>query len=239
MLRTFVVVAAAIVSVVILWIVLVQPGGDNRAPDAARSDDAVATAPPARLRQQSDDALRPQVPAAKEEAPEEGDATAEMDFAAAPQLSWEGVDLDAVRAAMPDNLYWKMSSPTQDEAVIAERAAERDRWNVEYGKVLSGTGTAAEVRAYYDHRAKLFGDYVEFTSYLLDHYEATLPAQDVRMLKLARGLSLARLEEMPRKVEESLERQRAQAEARAAWLADQEAFGDDAPAGKGEDDAVP
>ena len=138
--------------------------------------------------------------------------------------SWEGVDLDEVRKALPDNLYWQLAAPTQDPKLLEWRDAEHDRWNVEYGKVLSGTGTEDEVRAYYDHRARVSGDYVEFATYLLDHYGGQLPEQDVGLLKLARQLHLARLEEIPRKVEEALDHQRAQAAARAAWLADQAQF---------------
>ncbi len=138
--------------------------------------------------------------------------------------AWSAVDLDAVRRAMPDNLYFKMSAPTKDEAVIAARQAERAHWNVEYGKVLSGTGSEDEIRNYYDHRAQLSTDYVEFTTYLLDHYRDQLPERDVSLLELARRLHLARIEEIPRQVEEALARKHKQDEARAAWLADQAKF---------------
>jgi hypothetical protein len=148
--------------------------------------------------------------------------------------TWDAVDMDAVRDAMPDNLYWKVAVPCEDPRVLEERDAERARWNVEYGKILSGTGTEEEIRAYYDHRARLSGDYVEFTSYLLDHYGTQLPERDVGLLQLARRLHLARLEEIPRKVEEALERKRAQDAAREAWLADQRDFGSAAPDGDAE-----
>jgi hypothetical protein len=139
--------------------------------------------------------------------------------------SWQNVDLDEVRKALPDNLYWQLSAPTKDPQVVEWREAERDRWNTEYGKVLSGTGSEEEIRAYYDYRARLSSDYVEFATYLLDHYGDQLPDQDVGLLKLARRLHLARLEEIPRKVEEALERKHQQDAAREAWLADQAEFG--------------
>jgi hypothetical protein len=144
--------------------------------------------------------------------------------------TWEGVDLAKVREAMPDNLYWKLSEPTKDERIIEEREAERDRWNVEYGKILSGNASEDEIRAYYDRRSQLSGDYIEFATYLLDHYGDTLPERDVGMLTLARRLNQARLEEIPRKLEEAFERKRQQDEARAAWLADQAAFEGGQPA---------
>jgi hypothetical protein len=139
--------------------------------------------------------------------------------------AWAAVDMEEVRKAMPDNLYWKLSVPTKDPQVLAEREAERARWNVEYGKILSGTASEDEIRAYYDNRARLSGDYIEFVTYLLDHYEGTLPERDVSMLKLALRLHRARLEEIPRKVEEALERKWEQDAAREAWLKDQATFG--------------
>ena len=147
------------------------------------------------------------------------DAPAEM------PKSLGNVDLEEVRKQMPDNLYWKMSSPTHDPQVQAERDAERARWNDEYGKVLSGTATEDEIRAYYDRRARLSGDYIEFATYLVDHYNDQISDQDLELLHLAIRLHRARLEEIPRKVEEAFERKRQQDAARAAWLADQADFG--------------
>ncbi len=139
--------------------------------------------------------------------------------------AWAAVDLDEVRRAMPDNVYFKLSAPTKDEEILAQRDAERSRWNTEYGKILSGTATDEEIRAYYDQRARLASDYMEFTTYLLDHYRDTLPERDVGLLELARRLNAARLQEISRQVEESFERKRQQDEARAAWLADEAEFG--------------
>lgn len=137
--------------------------------------------------------------------------------------AWSAVDMEEVRQAMPDNLYWKLSVPTKDPRILEEREAERARRNVEYGKILSGTGTEDEIRAYYDLRARISGDYIEFATYLLDHY--SLPERDAGLLKLALRLHRARLEEIPRKIEEAFERKRAQDAAREAWLADQATFG--------------
>lgn len=137
------------------------------------------------------------------------------------------VDLEEVRKAMPDNSYWKYSAPTRDPQVLQEREAERERWNADYGKVLSGTGTEDEIRAYYDHRARLFGDYNEFASYLLDHHKENLSEQDQGLLNLAVRLNRTRLEEVPRKVEEAFARKHQQDAAREAWLADQANYGGD------------
>ena len=150
--------------------------------------------------------------------------------------AWAKVDLEEVRRAMPDNRYWQMSAPTKDEAEIERRERERDRWNEEYGKVLSGTGSEQEIRDYYDERARLSGDYVEFTTYLLDHYGNVLTERDVSLLQLARRLHLARLEEIPRSLETALERKGQQDEARARWQADERAFNADDTAPPPSDD---
>jgi hypothetical protein len=96
--------------------------------------------------------------------------------------------------------------------------------------MLSGTGSEAEIRAYFDQRARLSGDYVEFITYLLDHHQATLPERDVGLLQLARRLHLARLEEIPRRMDEALQRKREQDEARARWRAEEDAFRAGGPA---------
>lgn len=165
-----------------------------------------------------------EAPPGESVSPEDPEATGEDMYSDPLAEAWSNVDLEAVRRAMPDNLYFKLSAPTKDEAVLEERAAERARWNVEYGKMLSGTATEEEIRSYYDQQVRLSGDYVEFTTYLLDHHRETLPERDVGLLELARRLHLARLEEIPRKVEETRERKREQDEARAAWLADEAEF---------------
>jgi hypothetical protein len=178
--------------------------------------------PPVRVPPQLPDAEAPA------QATEEGDFT--EDLVPAPDsdaiaAAWSVVDLEELRKALPDNVYFELSAPTNDPDLIAERQAERERWNVEYGKILSGTGTEKEIRDYYDQRALLSTDYVEFTTYLLDHYTNELPERDVGLLQLARRLHLARLEEIPRKVEEALERKREQDAVREAWLADEARFG--------------
>jgi hypothetical protein len=137
---------------------------------------------------------------------------------------WASVDLEAVRAAMPDNIYWEMSAPTRDPDVLRQREETRRRWNDEYGKVLSNTATEQEIRAYYAHRDRLASDYVELITHLLENYGRSLSLRDVGLLKVAAELNLARLEEIPRQLAEALERRQAHEAARQAWLRDQAAF---------------
>ena len=147
------------------------------------------------------------------------------DFARA--SAWASVDLDAVREAMPNNIYWQLAVPTTDAALLREREEIRAYWNTQYGKVLANTGSVEEVDAYFDHRRRLSADYVEFTSYLLDHYGDVLHERDVGMLELARELHMAQLEELPRRHAEALERRESHAAAREAWLRDQARFESD------------
>jgi hypothetical protein len=139
-------------------------------------------------------------------------------------LRWSAVDLDAVRDALPDNLYWEMSAPTSDPAEMARREEERARWNREYGKVLSGTATDQEIDAYFALRRTISEDAIAFSDHLLDHYGDVLPERDVGLLELARRLHRARLEEMPRRMADARERKREQDRLREAWLADEAAF---------------
>jgi len=141
--------------------------------------------------------------------------------------AWAAVDLEEVRRALPDNVYWDSALPTDDPRILEERDAERERWNDEFGKVQSGTATEEEIEAYFDHRHRFSSDYVEFTKYLLTHYGSELPPNDVALLELAQRMHLARLVEMPRRLEEAYARKRQQDEAREAWLEGEAEFADD------------
>lgn len=201
----------------------------GRAPVAAPAAEAASGAPP--------HPSAPVRPAPTPPADDEAASDPLDDFARA--SAWASVDLDAVRDAMPNNLYWQLAAPTTDAALLREREEIRAYWNEQYGKVLSNTGSAEEVDAYFAHRRRLSADYVEFSSYLLDHYGDVLHERDVAMLELARELHLARLEELPRRHAEALERREAHAAAREAWLRDQARFeSDDAATDAPDDDPM-
>jgi len=137
------------------------------------------------------------------------------------------VDLEEVRAALPDNLYWQSAAPTDDPAVLEEREREKAFRNEQYGKILSGTGTDAEILAYYDQRMRASTDYVQFADYLLEHYGSDLSDQDQTLLHVAKRLHLARLEEIPRRLQEARERRAVQDEARRKWLEEEQEFRSD------------
>lgn len=156
------------------------------------------------------------------DAPAIGDALPELRDP--PRGAWQHVDMEALQRTIPKNVYWAIAMPTKDEALIEWRREERTRWNVEYGKVLSGTGTEAEVNGYYAYRQRLSNDYVEFAGYVLAHYGDKLSGQDKALLNLAMDMHMVRLEEIPRQLAEAQERRRQHEEARRVWLAEQRAF---------------
>jgi hypothetical protein len=127
-------VGAGLAAALVLWR---GPGAaPPRGPAAAPAPPAAAQAPAA-----------PSAPAAPPPAaalPGEPSDPAELGTDA-----FGGIDLEEVRAQLPDNLYWQTSAPTQDGRLLREREEEKARWNELYGKVLSGTGTEEEIRAFY------------------------------------------------------------------------------------------
>jgi hypothetical protein len=161
--------------------------------------------------------------ARKDRAAEPADPLAEEPV---PHGTWDALDMDAVRAAMPNNVYWAMAAPTKDPDLLKWREEERARWNVEYGKVLSNTATAEEIDAYFAERKRLSDDYLEFVVHVLTNYSGAIPREGVSMLKLAGELHAARLEEMPRQQAEAHARREAHEAARRAWLEEQKAFQD-------------
>jgi hypothetical protein len=207
--------AAAVAAIAAVAILRTPPAQQQQQPPLAAS-----TPPP--VAAQRPPAGPPSVAAASPAVP-----TPEGDAAPFDPRTWDAVDLNAVRHALPGNLYWESGFPTEDLRVQREREEQAAFWNVQYGKVLSGTGTDEEIRAYFAHRQRLSSDYAELATYVLDHHEKSLPERDIALLELARRLHLARLEEIPRRLEEGYARKRAQDEARAAWLADEAAFGEE------------
>ena len=80
------------------------------------------------------------------------------------------VDLARLRAELPGNLYWTDHAPTNDPDVLRRREADAAAWNVLQGKVLSGTATDVEIRAWFDHRRQVSADAIAFAERMLaDH----------------------------------------------------------------------
>lgn len=199
------------------WLAPLRP--DPAEPPQATAD--VAAAPPVAAPAPGPVGAEP--PAEEESGPTREPRPPEL-LEADPETHFESIDLEAAREALPDNLYWEHAAPTQDPRLLGDRERAKTYWNEQYGKVLSGTGTEEEVRAYYDHRMRMSSDYVRFVDWVLEHQGDSLSDQDLGLLHLARRLHLARLQEVPRKLQEALDRKAQQDAAREAWLAEQREF---------------
>ena len=162
-------------------------------------------------------------------APSEPEAEAERELH--PPLLPEGgmeepvasatIDLEAARKALPDNLYWETAAPTQDPRLLGDRERAKTYWNVQFGKVLAGDATEEEIKAFFDHRMQVSSDSVRFVDWVIEHQGEQLSDQDLGLLHVAKRLHLARLEEIPRRMQEAFERKTKQDAAREAWLADE------------------
>ena len=124
----------------------------------------------------------------------------------------------------PKNLYWELASPTSDELVLEQRKETRNYWEKEYGKVLSGTASKAEVDSYYSYQQSLIKDYLTITQDLLNNYSSDLPEQDLRLLNLAKNMQQSKLNDIPGHWKNSLEKSNRHEDQRQQWLTDKEGY---------------
>ncbi|QSQ24193.1 hypothetical protein JY651_04265 [Pyxidicoccus parkwayensis] len=127
------------------------------------------------------------------------------------------VDLKALRAKLPDNLYWTVAAPTEDPQVLKQRDEDSRRWNDVYGKVLSGTATEEEIRQYYSHRRQVSEDMMAFANTVLADYGDRLPEQERGLYELSVDMHRTRLAELPRQEQEAFARRQEQERRREAW----------------------
>ncbi len=223
--RRTVALAALAVACAVAWLWLER---EPAAPEQSPAPIEVAEAPAS------------EAPAASEAAPEpelHPPLVPEGEGALDEPPPFASIDLEAVRAALPDNLYWETAAPTQDPRLLGDRERAKAHWNDQYGKILSGTGTEEEIKAFFDHRMRLSSDSVRFVDWVIEHQGDELSEQDLSLLHVAKRLHLARLEEVPRRMQEALDRKAKQDAAREAWLAEQREFeGEGAEAPPGPDD---
>ena len=84
--------------------------------------------------------------------------------------SFASIDLEArPRGAPRRPLLGEPPPPTQDPRLLGDRERAETRWNDQYGKVLSGTGTEEEIKAFFDHRMQLSSDSVRFVDWVIEH----------------------------------------------------------------------
>ncbi len=217
-------VATAIVLLLAAGIAMWTNAGRRR-PPAANPPPPASAEPSAQAASPSSPPTHVAKPESTDEDPSQIDPLGALSEGQGP---WGLVDMDQMRAALPDNSYWTMSYPTEDPDLLRWRQEERERWNTEYGKVLANQASDEEIDAYYARREKISRDYAEFAGLLLTKYSTTIAKQDAGLLKVALELNLARLEEIPRRAAEAHQRHAAFDAARRAWLEEQKAFAGDA-----------
>ncbi|MBE4748393.1 hypothetical protein G4177_09455 [Corallococcus sp. ZKHCc1 1396] len=127
------------------------------------------------------------------------------------------VDLEALRAKLPDNLYWETGVPTTEPAELRRRAEVEAKWNTLFGRVQSNEATVEEVQQHFEHRRKVSEDAITFATTMLADYGDKLPTQDKGLLELSVRLHRARLAEIPRQQEDALARREAHAQRQREW----------------------
>lgn len=171
----------------LLWYVVAGSSGPEKGTVAAQAQ------PPDRAPGDSARLARPEPPALPVEATN----------------SASPVDLDELRRRLPDNLYWALGAPTDDEAVLGKRREHDRESNELYGKVLSTTATEEEIRRYYEDRRRVSEDYMQFAARVLADYGSQLPEEQRGMYELSIELHRARLAQIPRDRDDALARLRA------------------------------
>lgn len=116
------------------------------------------------------------------------------------------VDLNALRARLPDNRFWQLGAPTSDPAVAKQRAARAERDNAALGRVVSGEASADEVRAYYAERRAISRDYLQLAEIVLAEKGEALPPRDRGAFELSANLHRARLQQIDRDEADALAR---------------------------------
>lgn len=132
------------------------------------------------------------------------------------------LDLEALRAKLPDNLYWELGAPTKDPELLRKREEETRKWNEVFGRVQSGDATESEIRGYYDRRRRVSEDLLQFATTVLAEQGDQLPERDKGLYELSINMHRTRLSEYSRQEEESLAHRRAAEQRREQWRQSQQ-----------------
>ncbi|TNC80402.1 MAG: hypothetical protein C9356_14180 [Oleiphilus sp.] len=139
-------------------------------------------------------------------------------------LAWAKVDLQAIRDEIPNNSYWELAAPTQDEALKQHRKEVKEYWRARENKISANLATEEEIREYFARQDKISNDYVEFSTILLNKHGSDLPETDYGMQNLGRKLHLARLQDIPGQLARALENRENFLSRKSEWLADKDAY---------------
>jgi hypothetical protein len=116
------------------------------------------------------------------------------------------VNLDALRARLPENRYWTLGAPTSDPTVARARAQRAERDNVVFGRIQSGEARPDEIRAYYAERRAISRDYLQVAELVLAEQGDALPERDRGMFELSVTMHRARLLQIERDEADALAR---------------------------------
>ena len=121
------------------------------------------------------------------------------------------LDLEDLRARLPDNRYWELGAPTSDPAIARARAERAQRDNALFGRTQTGEATEPEIRAYYAEQRRVSQDYLQLSLLVLSEKSAQLPERDRGLFELSVQLHRARLTQIERDLSDALARRRARA----------------------------
>jgi len=141
-----------------------------------------------------------------------------------PAVAWAKVDLEALKADMPNNLYWVLAAPTKDEQVLAERREIKEYWDKQRAQINANRASEKQIRDYFQHREQVTTDYIEFATSLLNRYHDVLPEEAYSFQVFARNLNLVLLQELPKKLNNALESRKKFIAQREEWLQDKQAY---------------
>jgi hypothetical protein len=110
-----------------------------------------------------------------------------------------------------------MDGPTNDLQLLQQRAEEVRRWSELYGKVRAGEASEEEIHSYYGYLRQVSEEYLSVVSGMLHKHREQLSERDRGLLVLSMELHRARLQSLPRQLEEALARKRLQDQRREQW----------------------
>lgn len=119
------------------------------------------------------------------------------------------VDLEELRAKLPDNRYWELGVPTKDPEVARARAERARRENELFGRTQTGEATEPEIRAYYAERRRVSQDYLKLAELVLAEKGDQLSDRDKNLFALSAKLHKDRLIQIERDLTDALARRRA------------------------------
>jgi hypothetical protein len=119
------------------------------------------------------------------------------------------VNLDELRARLPDNRYWELGAPTSDPDIARARAERAKRDNALFGRTQTGEATEPEIRAYYAEQRRISEDYLQLSQLVLAEKADQLPERDRTLFALGAKLNRERLTQIERDLADALARRRA------------------------------